>query len=136
MQTQHEIKHPHQILGVDADVDPETTKRAYLALAKAAHPDAGGSKEEFVELRAAFEAMVSGHAPEMEQTSRQATATEVPPRSADWRSYDDIMREMHEQFEQDVEWQPTPERAERKPVRTFLGRLYSRPFVLAVSRSG
>lgn len=47
---------PHRILFVAADAPKEVIRAAYLALAKHAHPDAGGSKEEMIELNEAYEA--------------------------------------------------------------------------------
>lgn len=41
------------ILGVKPDASEDEIKRAYRAKAKAAHPDAGGSKDEMAELNAA-----------------------------------------------------------------------------------
>jgi DnaJ-class molecular chaperone len=53
------MTNPHEILGVEHDADFDTIKRAYLKRAKAAHPDAGGSTEEFVQLQTAFEMMAT-----------------------------------------------------------------------------
>ncbi|CAE7026049.1 CPK2 [Symbiodinium natans] len=44
-----------RVLGVDLDeVDTQALRRSFRAKAKTAHPDAGGSKEDFQQLRAAY----------------------------------------------------------------------------------
>ncbi len=48
---------PYEVLQVDPDADPETLRRAYRRRVKEAHPDRGGSVDEFQRVRAAYEAV-------------------------------------------------------------------------------
>jgi hypothetical protein len=50
----------HTVLGVDADADPATVKRAYRERVKEAHPDQGGSEAELREVRQAKEVLTDG----------------------------------------------------------------------------
>jgi hypothetical protein len=49
---------PHVILGVSPDAEPADVQDAYRRLTKTAHPDHGGSAEEFCRLTEAMEAML------------------------------------------------------------------------------
>ena len=49
---------PFAVLGVDPGADEERIHRAYRAQVKAAHPDQGGSIEEFRALQAAYETLL------------------------------------------------------------------------------
>ena len=114
---------PHEILGVQPDADFDTIKQAYLKLAKKAHPDAGGDKETFVQLHAAFEVMVgvyesgTSYAPgpsaaePAEAGSRetrsgsspsdeQAAAADAPPKSPS-KTYEDIVRGVWERLDRE-----------------------------------
>ncbi len=52
---------PHRVLGVARDATEGEIKRAYRALAKRHHPDAGqGSVARFLEIQAAYETLVGG----------------------------------------------------------------------------
>ena len=51
---------PFDVLSVDPDAEDAEIKRAYRRRAKEAHPDQGGSVEEFQRVRAAYEAIRSG----------------------------------------------------------------------------
>ena len=53
---------PFEVLGVDPDADDAELKRAYRRRAKEAHPDRGGSVEEFQRVKAAYETIRSGEA--------------------------------------------------------------------------
>lgn len=44
---------PYDVLGIGKDASPEEIKAAYRARSKAAHPDAGGSVEEFQRIKSA-----------------------------------------------------------------------------------
>jgi len=55
---------PHRVLGVGHDAPEAEIKRAYRALAKRHHPDGGqGSVARFLEIQAAYEALVGGEGP-------------------------------------------------------------------------
>ncbi|MFB6156734.1 MAG: ferredoxin Fer [Haloferacaceae archaeon] len=51
---------PFEVLGLDPDADDEAIKEAYKRRVKDAHPDHGGSAEEFQRVRAAYEAIAAG----------------------------------------------------------------------------
>jgi ferredoxin len=51
---------PFDVLRVDPDAADDEIRRAYRHRAKEAHPDQGGSVEEFQRVKAAYEAVVSG----------------------------------------------------------------------------
>ena len=57
-----DVGSPFEVLGVDPDVDDAELKRAYRRRAKQAHPDRGGSVEEFQRVKAAYETIRSGEA--------------------------------------------------------------------------
>jgi len=48
----------HTVLGVEADADPATVKRAYRERVKEAHPDQGGSEDELREIQEAKEVLL------------------------------------------------------------------------------
>ena len=56
------VDSPYDVLGLDADADDTEIERAYRRRVKEAHPDRGGSAEEFQRVRKAYEAVVSGTA--------------------------------------------------------------------------
>ncbi len=54
---------PHRVLGVPRDATEDEIKRAYRALAKRHHPDAGrGPVDRFLEIQAAYETLLGGGA--------------------------------------------------------------------------
>ena len=109
------MKNPHVILGVDRHADLEAIKRAYLKLAKAVHPDAGGSKEDFIRLQSAFEAMTQGCAsPETVPSGQHAASEERSAGRAEWKSYEDIKKAVRDRFDRDGEWRP-PAGRHRQP---------------------
>ncbi|MFB6096417.1 MAG: ferredoxin Fer [Haloferacaceae archaeon] len=61
---------PFDILGVGPDADEEELKQAYRERAKEAHPDQGGSVEEFQLVRAAYDEIQSGYEPDQEFPDR------------------------------------------------------------------
>lgn len=52
------VRDPFEVLGVRPDAPREVIEASYKALAKSAHPDAGGSVEAMAELNAAREAVL------------------------------------------------------------------------------
>jgi hypothetical protein len=94
---------PHEILGVAADADLLTIKRAYFTRAKTAHPDAGGSKEEFVRLYAAYEAMTARReeAPAVAEQPRAEDARQQAPQQ---KSFEEIKQEVWEELARDAAW--------------------------------
>ncbi|WP_280536880.1 ferredoxin Fer [Halopenitus sp. POP-27] len=53
---------PYDVLGIDADADDGEIERAYRRRVLEAHPDHGGSAEEFQAVKTAYEAIVDGNA--------------------------------------------------------------------------
>ena len=49
----------YEILEVEKDASKEEIKKAFREKVLKAHPDRGGTKEEFVELREAYECLIS-----------------------------------------------------------------------------
>ncbi|MFC7134570.1 MULTISPECIES: ferredoxin Fer [Salinibaculum] len=58
------MESPFDVLCIDRDADDETVERAYRERVKEAHPDQGGSVEEFRRVRAAYERIIAGEEPE------------------------------------------------------------------------
>jgi curved DNA-binding protein CbpA len=56
------VSSPFEVLRVDPDADDAELKRAYRRRAKEAHPDRGGSIEEFQRVKTAYETIRSGEA--------------------------------------------------------------------------
>lgn len=54
------VDSPFDVLGVDADADEDEIDRAYRRRVKEAHPDHGGSADEFRAVRAAYEDITQG----------------------------------------------------------------------------
>jgi curved DNA-binding protein CbpA len=54
-----DVASPYDVLGVDPDADEATIKAAYKRRVKEAHPDHGGSAEEFQRVRTAYETLKS-----------------------------------------------------------------------------
>ena len=64
---------PYEVLGVDPDADDGVVRRAYRERVKEAHPDHGGSAEEFRAVRTAYERIKAGDVPD-EDESEPATS--------------------------------------------------------------
>ncbi|PSQ15346.1 ferredoxin [Halobacteriales archaeon QS_8_69_73] len=75
---------PFEVLHVDPDADDAELKRAYRRRAKEAHPDRGGSVEEFRRVKAAYETIRSGEAdlPDVDGSGPDADADTDGPRTA------------------------------------------------------
>jgi ferredoxin len=58
------VDSPHEVLLIPPDADEETVEQAYRDRVKEAHPDQGGTIEEFQRVRAAYEALTNGTAEE------------------------------------------------------------------------
>jgi len=54
---------PYEVLLVDPDADEEDIERAYRERVKQAHPDQGGSVDEFRRVRTAYEKLKAGYDP-------------------------------------------------------------------------
>jgi hypothetical protein len=76
---------PYEVLGVSPGATPEEIRRAYLALARRHHPDAGGSVDEMRRLNEAWAALSTApgsgrasHVPPRAETTRQRTCDPEP----------------------------------------------------------
>lgn len=59
MGAHEEFKDYYALLGIDYDAENPEIKRAYLRLAKEAHPDAGGSNEAMQQLNHAYKTLMA-----------------------------------------------------------------------------
>jgi len=57
------VESPFEVLGIDPDAAESTIIEAYRRRVKEAHPDHGGSEEEFHAVRTAYERIRAGHDP-------------------------------------------------------------------------
>ena len=93
---------PHEILGVERDASLEVIRKAYLQRATTAHPDAGGSKEGFVALRDAYEAMVdwieTGSYPDVETASSEPADETEPSNDL----FEELKRQIHEKLAREL----------------------------------
>ena len=89
------MRQPHDILGVEPDADFETIRRAYLTRAQTVHPDAGGSREEFVRLHAAYEVVVDRLARGTPSQDQQS-AEEHTGQGVEAKSFEDIKKDIWE----------------------------------------
>lgn len=55
---------PYEILGLSPDASPSEIKAAYRRAAMRAHPDRGGSEEDFRRVQKAFEDLQKGPCPD------------------------------------------------------------------------
>lgn len=55
---------PYEVLRIDPDADDERVEAAYRRRIKEAHPDHGGTVEEFRRVRAAYDAIEAGYRPD------------------------------------------------------------------------
>ncbi len=69
------MESPADVLLVDPDADDEEIERAYRERVKEAHPDQGGSVEEFQAVRAAYERLLAGEHESEDEEEATATGT-------------------------------------------------------------
>lgn len=71
---------PYNVLGVDPGADEEVVRAAYRTMMKKHHPDQGGSTEEFIRIKRAYEAIqqndASARAARARATDRSRTSTD------------------------------------------------------------
>ncbi|NHN61169.1 MULTISPECIES: ferredoxin Fer [Halorussus] len=73
------MESPFDVLLIDADADDEEVEQAYRERVKEAHPDQGGSVEEFQAVRAAYKKIQAGY----EENGAAAGGDEVDRQAAD-----------------------------------------------------
>ena len=81
---------PYDVLGLNPDADEREVVRAYRRQVKDAHPDHGGSKEEFQAVKQAYERIREGYEPadaDEESTRRQTPDGERADESEDGRPH-------------------------------------------------
>lgn len=69
------MANPYDVLGVPRDADDEAIKNAYRELVKEYHPDHGGDREKFNQIREAYEQIKSGDVGRQENTNSQQQVT-------------------------------------------------------------
>ena len=77
----------YAILGVPPGAGPEEIRRAYRRAVKSAHPDAGGSEEEFRRIKDAYETLQDAdkrHAYDGARASRSSLALSIVPARLSW----------------------------------------------------
>ncbi|WP_435180306.1 ferredoxin Fer [Halorussus sp. AFM4] len=72
------MESPFDVLLIDADADDEEVEQAYRERVKEAHPDQGGSVEEFQAVRAAYKRIQAGY-----EENGAAAGDDVDPQAAD-----------------------------------------------------
>ncbi|USZ66752.1 DnaJ domain-containing protein [Halorussus salilacus] len=111
------MESPFEVLGIDRDADDEDIKRAYKRRVKEAHPDHGGTAEEFQAVREAYDRLSSGDVPpprEDDPEESVQTETEAERRArerAETRRRDEV-GERRERSDARVEQEPTESRVE------------------------
>ena len=85
---------PWAMLGVDKDATLPEIKRAFKAKALQVHPDKGGTEEEFVNLRAAYDT-VTGHDAETWRMQTQAEQEQDSTFDDFFSYFDGRFRESH-----------------------------------------
>lgn len=70
---------PFEVLGVDIDADDAAISRAYRDRVKEAHPDQGGSREEFMRVQQAYAAIRDGNVEVAEDGSVAETTASAEP---------------------------------------------------------
>jgi len=63
------VQSPFEVLGIDPDADESAIVEAYRRRVKEAHPDHGGSEEEFRVVRTAYERIRAGYDPSEDDAS-------------------------------------------------------------------
>jgi ferredoxin len=71
---------PFDVLGVPADADNEVIQRAYRDRVLEAHPDQGGSVEEFRRVRTAYERVITGYEPGDDDTRTENSPERIRTR--------------------------------------------------------
>jgi len=76
------VESPYEVLGVEPGVDEDTLNDAYRERVKEAHPDQGGTVEEFQRVQVAYEEIIEGHEPRLDDgtdaTGTGSSATNRP----------------------------------------------------------
>jgi len=69
------VESPYEVLGVEPGVDEDTLNEAYRERVKEAHPDQGGTVDQFQRVQVAYEEIIEGYGPERleEPDSRDGT---------------------------------------------------------------
>jgi len=82
------VASPYDVLGIDPDADEQDLVDAYRERVKEAHPDHGGSREEFQAVKNAYEKIRDGEADAPEPTSAPPSQSRSTPSRSPKRSRD------------------------------------------------
>jgi ferredoxin len=74
---------PFDVLGVETDADESDVSRAYRERVKEAHPDQGGSREEFMRVQQAYASIRNGTVEVADDGSAESTAATEPTAAED-----------------------------------------------------
>jgi len=83
------MESPFEVLRLDADADEEEIEQAYRERVKQAHPDQGGSVEEFQTVRTAYERIKAGYSPNGKSASAEGASAGNGTRAQDRASGQD-----------------------------------------------
>ncbi|SEQ54158.1 J domain-containing protein [Natrinema salaciae] len=78
----------YEVLGLSPDADERAVRRAYRTLLKDHHPDQGGSRERFLRIKGAYEAILGEQAPDDHETDGGAI-TDGRSNACQYRPTDD-----------------------------------------------
>lgn len=83
----------YEVLGLSPDADDREVRRAYRTLLKEHHPDQGGSRERFLRIKSAYEAILGERAPTDRETDGGAITQGTPDSKRGRPTYDPAERD-------------------------------------------
>jgi hypothetical protein len=130
---------PHEILEIEPNATPEQIKKAFLGLARTAHPDAGGTKERFIALQDAYESMMQAAVGSSTDSMADLDSADQKPAAdqestAEQESYEAHVREVWEAAQ--AYRRATVESAEPKQTRAVWQALLVTPLSAAMIAFG
>ncbi|ELZ13636.1 heat shock protein DnaJ domain-containing protein [Halovivax asiaticus JCM 14624] len=72
------MERPYEVLGLSSDASLATVRQRYRALLTEHHPDQGGCREQFLELKAAYESITGEQPPDHSTSQTMAVDTRSP----------------------------------------------------------
>lgn len=84
------MESPFDVLLLDADADDEEIEQAYRERVKDAHPDHGGSAEEFRAVRRAYERLKAGYEQDPESSERDSADDRVEESEPDEQVFSEV----------------------------------------------
>ncbi|MFC7081511.1 ferredoxin Fer [Halorussus caseinilyticus] len=117
------MESPFDVLLVDADADDEEIEQAYRERIKEAHPDQGGSVEEFKAVRRAYERIKAGYEEQTEVTAADfADEDDSDDEREQERAYSEVTYLNYDVLS-DFGWQTDDERLFRKAADEDFGEV-------------